>query len=50
MEGLEYKVSVQDLDLFKDIIGIIKSILDNTDIDKVIRDYYRDMLENILIK
>lgn len=49
-KGLEVKVSVQDLDLFKDIISMLKSILDNTDIDKVIRDYYRDMLENILIK
>ena len=41
---------LKDTELLKDIIGIIKSILDNTDIDITIRNYYRDMLENILIK
>jgi len=41
---------LKETELLKDIIGIIKSILGNTDIDITIRDYYRDMLENILIK
>ena len=46
--ALTVKVSVKDTELFEDIVVMLKSILDNTDIDKVIRDYYHDMLQNIM--